>query len=242
VTSDPVTVALDSPAPAPGAARAQLIDALWAGADPFDGFPADQVAPDMQGWHSDHAFLAETVARLRPRIIVEVGAWKGMSVLSLAAALRDNGIDGVVVAVDTWLGSVEHWVNPDWRSALGLTHGYPTLQRTFMRNVIEAGLERFVVPLPLDSLNAAALLRRAKIAPDIIHIDAGHDFASVTSDLEAWWRLLGSGGVLIGDDYHDLAQGRNAWPGVRRAFNAFFGRRDLLPFEYAGGKCRIVKP
>ena len=178
MTSQPFTAALDTPPPAPGTARAELIDALWAGTDPFDGFPADQVAPDMQGWQSDHPFLADTVARLRPRIVVEVGAWKGMSVLSLAAALRDNGIDGAVVAVDTWLGSVEHWAEPAWRASLGLTHGYPTLQRTFMRNVIEAGLERFVVPLPLDSLNAAALLRRAKIVPGVVHIDAGHDFAS----------------------------------------------------------------
>jgi predicted O-methyltransferase YrrM len=240
MTTTPFTVALDNPAP--GSARAVLIDRLWAGADPFDGFPAAEVAPDMQGWKSDHPFLADTVARLRPRVIVEVGAWKGMSVLSLAAALRDNGIDGAVVAVDTWLGSAEHWANPDWRAALGLRHGYPTLQRTFMRNVIEAGLEAFVVPLPLDSLNGATLLRHAKIAPGIIHIDAGHDFASVTADLEAWWPLLAPGGVLIGDDYHAIAESRAAWPGVRRAFNAFFGARDLLPFEFAGGKCRIRKP
>jgi hypothetical protein len=231
----------DGSASVPGTARAELIKTLWAGADPFDGFPADQVAPDMQGWHSDHPFLADTVARLRPRVVVEVGAWKGLSVLSLAAALRDNGIDGAVVAVDTWLGSSEHWADPNWRPALGLTHGYPTLQRAFMRNVIEAGLERFVVPLPLDSLNAAALLRGLKIAPGIVHIDAGHDFASVTADLEAWWPLLESGGVLIGDDYHDLRHARH-WPGVRRAFNAFFGRRDLVPFEHSRGKCRIVKP
>lgn len=226
----------------PGAARRRVIDAFWAGADPFAGFPADHVAPDMQGWKSDHPFLAETVAQLRPRIIVEVGIWKGMSVLTLAAALRDRGIDGVVVAVDTWLGSAEHWTNPEWRVSLGLRHGYPTLQQTFMRNVIEAGLQEFVVPLPLDSLSAATLFERVGIAPEVIHIDGSHEFAPVRMDLEAWWPILARGGVLIGDDYYAVAEARDAWPGVRRAFNTFFGEADLLPFEHRGGKCRIRKP
>nr|USU34236.1 class I SAM-dependent methyltransferase [Methylobacterium sp. OTU13CASTA1] len=72
----------------------------------------------------------------------------------------------------------------------------------------------------------------------MIHIDAGHDYRAVMSDLEAWWPLVRPGGWVIGDDYvHD-----GHWPGVRQAFDEFYQRCGLFPFEHGGAKCRIQKP
>jgi Cephalosporin hydroxylase. len=91
-----------------------LLQKLWRGGDPYVGFPYRTVKPDLQGWQSQHRYLAETVGRSRPGIVVEIGVWKGGSCLELARAIQANHLDGAVVAVDTWLGSSEHWERDDW--------------------------------------------------------------------------------------------------------------------------------
>jgi predicted O-methyltransferase YrrM len=36
---------------------------------------------------------------------------------------------------------------------------------------------------------------------DFIYIDAAHDYANVTADIEAWWPKVKKGGILSGHDY-----------------------------------------
>jgi len=173
---------------------------------------------DDQGWNGDHPALARLVREVRPSVILDVGVWKGQSTLTLADALRSQGLDGAVIAIDTWLGSPEHW-NPQ-RTHFGLPelrlrNGYPRLFQVFRRNVIRSGLQHYVVPLPQTTLNAAEILRRANVRAQLIHIDAAHDFDNVLADCRAFWPLLNPGGNMIGDDYAD------DWPGVRDAADTF---------------------
>ena len=121
---------------------------------------------------------------------------------------------------------------------LRVRDGYPELYHTFVSNVIDAGLQDFVVPLPMDSINALHLIKSRNIVPDVIHIDAGHDYQSATSDLENWWPLLKSSGLLIGDDYY--TDGIH-WQDVRRAFDDFFLRNKCASFESRDGKCLVRK-
>jgi hypothetical protein len=78
------------------------------------------------------------------------------------------------------------------------------------------------------------------VVPEVIHIDAGHDYKAVHSDLEMWWPLLKPGGILVGDDYKPESEG--GFVDVRRAFDDFFGPLGLVPIENTGAKCRIIKP
>lgn len=213
----------------------QLVDKLWHGIDPFREFPVERYASDTQGWNSHHKYLVEAIDTFAPRIVVEIGVWKGGSVLTMAQRMKNAELDGVVIAVDTWLGSSEIWSNKELFDGLRVKNGYPTLIKTFITNIIQFGLQDYVILLPLDSVNAACLLRDMDIHPDVIHIDGGHAYDVVSADLKVWWDLLRPGGILIGDDYE-------AWPGVHRAFDDFFGALGLAPFEYEGNKCRIVKP
>jgi hypothetical protein len=168
------------------AIRDDIMKRLWRGVNPYYGFPLATVPVDTQGWGSTHPYLRDKTPHEGRYVIVEVGVWKGASSIHMAEALRDRNVDGCVIAVDTWLGSADHWAADGWWSELGMQFGYPSLQRKFMRNVLEARLSDYIVPLPLDSINASSVIFNFGIRPDIVHIDGGHEYASVRSDLVAW--------------------------------------------------------
>ena len=218
--------------------RDEIVRKLWRGKDPFRSSRADDGMPDLQGWGSEHKYLTDAIETHRPSIVVEVGVWKGASVIRMASRLRDLAIDGVVIAVDTWLGSWEHWGDDGWFRELGVLESDRSIVTTFLRNVRSACLENYIVPLPLDSVNAAQVLRHFNIVPDVAHIDGGHDYAAVLADLKQWWPLLKPGGLLIGDDY----RAGNNWPGVKRAFDDYFRPLGLIPLENTQEKCRVSKP
>jgi hypothetical protein len=218
--------------------RDHLIKAIWGGHDPYLGFPKQIYAKDLQGWGSQHRYLSQSIDELRPRLIVEIGVWKGGSSIFMASKLKELRLDAALISIDTWLGSVEHWRTPEWREMLGFEFGRPSIMNTFLKNVLDERLEQLIVPLPLDSMNAAQLLSALAVLPDIIHLDGGHDYKTVLADIEAWWPMLRPGGYFIGDDYAP----ESTWVGVKQAFDEFFGRRGLGTFEFEAPKCRIRKP
>lgn len=223
--------------------RQTLVDQILAGREPFST-DAPALPTDLQGWQSQHKYLARAIETVRPSVVVEIGVWKGGSTATMAQTLQQLGVDGAVVSVDTWLGSSEHYLNPAYAKDLNFEAGYPRIYRQFAANMMNEGLADFVVPLPLDSINAHQVLAGLNIRPGVVHIDAGHDFASVTADLTAWWDLLLPGGVLIGDDYHKkwaLKDG-GKWPEVREAFDTFFKAHRHDAFESGEGKCWVRKP
>jgi glycosyltransferase involved in cell wall biosynthesis len=215
-----------------------VMSKLWNGIDPYANFPTALFAVDTSGWNSNHPYLAKTIVELRPRITLEVGVWKGGSTLTMANALRENGVEGVVIAVDTWLGSCEHWASPHMQAELCFQQGYPSIYHKFLGNVLSLGLSEFVVPCPLDSGNAAQLMAMYKITPSVIHIDCGNDFATVLTDLQRWWPLLTDGGYMICDGYDESKVVR---PEVQRAAEAFLAVTPHVNFECAPYKCRFQK-
>ena len=217
----------------------ELNRSIHRGRDPYLKFDPGRLTADHQGWHSNHPFLRDTLATLRPSIVVEVGVWKGASSITMAEAMRDESIDGVVLAVDTWLGSWEHYEHEKFFADLNLQNGFPTLYRTFIINVLDKGVSDFIVPLALDSANASFIVKRRGIIPDVVHIDAGHDEKAVRNDLDLWWDVLRPGGVLICDDYDKDGE---IWPSVRDAVDAFLAETPHLDFGAIPFKARFTKP
>jgi hypothetical protein len=198
----------------------QIIQKLY-GKDIWEDFQPSKTDPEVQGWNGKHPSL-ERLASIPDEdgtIIVDVGVWKGQSTITMANAIKHAGIDACVIAVDTFLGSVEHWSGPN--ALFKRANGLPDLYRTFLSNVYDAGLTEYIVPLPQTSSAAAIILARAQIKASLVHIDAAHEYNDVMHDATAYWGLLRPGGYLVGDDYHET------WPGVVRAageFSAKVGR------------------
>jgi hypothetical protein len=222
--------------------REKILQQLFFGRDPLKDFPADRFPTDLQGWHSQHPYLTRAIQEIRPCIVAEVGVWKGASIVTMAKEMQRLNLDASVIAIDTWLGSSEHYLWEKFIPDLDFEFGYPRLYHKFAANICKEGLANYVVPLPLDSINAFQLLKERRIRPDVLHIDAGHDYFSVMADLKAWWPQLKEGGVLIGDDYFKSFLGKSKWPEVRQAFDEFFATTPHVKFESGDGKCYVVKP
>jgi hypothetical protein len=216
-----------------------LVGKIWRGYDPYYGFPHKIIKQDLQGWASQHRYLSDTVARQRPNVVIEVGVWKGASCLEFARAIQVNRLDAAVIAIDTWLGSWDHWIDDSWHRELAFEFGYPNIYRTFLANMVLGEVSKNVVPLPLDSVNAWHTLKNFEIIPEIVHIDGGHDFQTVSTDLSNWWSLLAPGGTMIIDDYFENGEW---WPGVREAVRAHLKETSFTRFEAENNKCRFSKP
>lgn len=183
---------------------------------PYADLDLDHVEPDLQGWRSDSYVLTEAIERVRPKLVLEIGTWKGRSAVNMARKCQALGLDTEIVCIDTWLGCKEHWLkdDADHYQSLRLKNGFPTLYWTFLKNVVECGLQDIITPMPLPSDTAFHILRTMDVAADLIYIDGAHEYESVMRDLTLYWQLLADAGVLIGDDYV-------GWEGVTRAANEF---------------------
>src|SRR5262245_59681190 len=60
--------------------------------DPYAGFPYLDYPLYTQGGQEDPTLL-QLVTRLRPRLLIEVGSWKGDTAIRLASLLKQEGAD-----------------------------------------------------------------------------------------------------------------------------------------------------
>lgn len=196
----------------------RLRDRLGLG-DAFAGYVADPDRVDLQGWNSNHPFFGVAIRLTKPKLVIELGVWKGMSTIEMARLMKAEGLAGEVLAIDTWLGSSGHLSQAGRRDELRPVHGYPTVYQTFLANVASSGHADIVTPLAMDGTSAAVALRRLGVKADVIHIDASHEYAAVLADLRNYWPLLADTGILIADDY-------GTWPEVTRAVCEFAAEVD----------------
>jgi hypothetical protein len=196
-------------------------DASWMAAiharNPYEGFPIEKYKRDIQGWGSDSPIFDALISQRRPTRIIEVGSFKGASAIHMADTIRKCAYQGEIVCVDTWLGTVTHWLE----RMDDMEFGRPTVYYQFLANIIHSGHTGTIVPFPVDSITGAQFFTERKMAADAIYIDAGHDYAHVMSDLRAWWPILRPGGLMFGDDYHLM------WLGVVRAVHDFAEQSGL---------------
>jgi predicted O-methyltransferase YrrM len=209
--------------------------------DIYAGFRADDYPVDVQGWHSEDPIFRKLLAAVRPRIVVELGTWKGASALHMCALAKELDLDPfTIVCVDTFLGSTWHWLNrqdPSGFAGLACRHGYPSLYYKFLANVVHLGHQDRVVPFPNTTTNASRFFNAmGGPQPDLVYVDAGHNFNDVVSDLRHWWPLVRPGGTVFGDDFSAN------FPGVEQALRTFCAEMRLAPVHVEGEKWVLQKP
>ena len=163
---------------------------------------------DLRGWNGDAPIFKRMVEQVRPKVIVEVGSWKGQSTVSLAKACKELGLDTKIYCVDTWLGAIEFYTHQTEERDLMKKHGYPQVYYQFISNLYHEGVIDMVETIPLPSNVAHVVVPQA----DLIYIDASHEYQDVADDIENFSKKLNDGGIMFGDDYNN-----SVFPGVRQA-------------------------
>lgn len=145
----------------------------------------------MHGWFgpTNQRYLRHFIQQYRPQIVVELGSWMGLSTIFMAQHMQQGA---KLYAVDTWLGSVEHRVEPQFSCFL------PTLYQQFLSNCKHHGVTNIVIPVRRTTLEAARML---SICPNLVYVDASHAEEDVYNDIMAWYPKLASKGILCGDDW-----------------------------------------
>lgn len=153
---------------------------------------------DLTGWNSTSDAFELAIREIEPKFIIEVGSWKGRSAIHMARLAKEAQI----LCIDTWLGSPEMiGLKTPLEDHLKRSHGWPQLYFTFISNVIRhIGRER-ICPLPTASTVAAVLLSKLNLQADLIYIDGSHEYLDVKRDIQDYWPLLRSGGIMLLDDF-----------------------------------------
>lgn len=223
----------------------ELLQLLHRGKSPYDGFPTAQWSGT---WYNDPGAQRDILKRSLDKcvphsittdqgiVVVEVGSFVGESAIFMAKHLKSKGADAVILCVDTWLGGVDHHLRAPEKMT---THfGRFDLYYKFLANVIEHGCQDMILPLTLDSVNAARLLAARGVRADFAYIDASHEEGDVLRDYEAYWPLVRSGGVFLVDDVS------NHFPGVVKDWERFWKINSIEPetWDVSGEKIAVVKP
>lgn len=165
-----------------------------------------------------HPIFEKLISEIKPNLIYELGSYKGKSAIHMANLTKKYNTQCKVICIDTWLGSAEHFHSED----LKRVDGYPTLFYQFLANVMYTNNQDVIVPLPIDTISQYRILKENNSLADIIYVDAGHFYESVSIDIRLYWELVKPGGVMLGDDYSP-----NTWDGVVKAVHEFFPKEKI---------------
>lgn len=145
---------------------------------------------NIDGWFDWPDIYAEWVERAgHGATIVEVGAWHGKSTVFLATELRRLRHDIKFYTVDRWDGKIDKLDKETPDECYG----------QFQANLRKFGVEQFVIPLRMDSLDACDHFRDKSL--DYVFLDGAHDYWSVRWDIMRWKEKVKPDGILAGHDY-----------------------------------------
>ena len=139
--------------------------------------------------------------------IVELGSFKGLSTIFLAAGAK-SGYGTIVTAVDHFLGSDEH--QKDWTPE--------EIRRDFFNNVKESGLDNIEV-MEMTTLEAA---KKYNGQVKLLFIDASHRYEDIKDDFNAWYPKVITGGNII---IHDAV----TWAEPKKFYNEILSTGLVIP-------------
>jgi predicted O-methyltransferase YrrM len=142
-----------------------------------------------QGWFNFEEYYQEIVQKIKEGdTIVEVGIYKGKSILYLAEHIAQRNLNVRLYGVDNWAGETT------------VDETSEQIKQAYYRNIWP--LKSRIVTLEYPSLEAVKAFPDGSLA--FAFIDAAHDYDNVKADILAWMPKVKKGGILAGHDYNYL--------------------------------------
>jgi len=169
-------------------------------------------------WFGHIFFAYDLVANTKPKLIVELGTYKGNSLFSFAQSIKDNNLNTTLHAVDTWEGD-EHsgFYGKD------LFTNFIKLQKKYYRKldiqIHKTLFDNAVTEFKDNSIN-------------LLHIDGLHTYEAVKHDFETWLpKVNKNNGVIM---LHDVCEIRDDF-GVYKLWEELQRKYKTVTFPHSHG-------
>ncbi len=176
-------------------AGGDLVRPLWTEAlDPLF-WPASR-AGTPSAWVTHVPFAHWIVAAARPRSIVELGAYNGVSYSAFCEAVQRAKLDCRCLAVDTWQGD-EHagFYGEEIYAEL---RGFHDLRYAGFSELMRCTFDAALDYVPDGSI-------------DLLHIDGLHTYDAVRHDFDSWTPKLSERAVVLFHDTNVRERGFGVW-------------------------------
>ena len=183
------------------------------------GHPICLAVPERQSashWAEHVPFAMWLISTLQPRVLVELGTFRGTSYCGFCQAIATLGLPTRAFAVDTWQGDPHNGFNGP-QTLADLRHHHDTRYRGFS-TLLEMTFDK-------------AVHRFADGEIDLLHIDGYHTYEAVRHDFETWRSKVGNRGVIL---FHDVVE-RIADFGVWRLWEELTELYPSFTFEHEHG-------
>ena len=179
-------------------------------------FKTNSVSP----WGGHRPFVYDLVNFVKPKQIVELGAYRGYSLFTMAQAIENSKLDTKIIGIDLWhKGDIhsEFDGNKVYNEVLNESKKYPSVDIDTIRDYFT---------------NAKTQVKSESC--DIIHIDGLHTYEAVKEDFENYLPKLKENGVIL---FHDIAEYTAEIPefGAYKFFNEIKQKYPHFQFEYSFG-------
>jgi hypothetical protein len=141
-------------------------------------------------------FGYDIVAASKPDVLVELGTQGGLSFFTFCQSVRENDLDTICYAVDTWEGE-EH------------TGAYD--EDVFQSVQEHARKEHAGHSYLMRMLFSEALKHFSDESIDLLHIDGLHTYDAVKEDFETWYSRVKPGGIFLFHDIYARMMDFGAW-------------------------------
>ena len=174
-------------------------------------------------------FFLDEVAKKKPKVFLEIGVFHGVTARNICELLSNiHRDDFKYIGIDLFEENLENEneIIPKTQFLNPLKYFYfKYIKRTnpYSKEAVEDLLKKFKENIHLIQGNSNKILKKIDMKKvDYVFLDGGHEYNTVTNDLNYSKEVVDNNGSILCDDY-DLTYA----PGVKKAIDDFVSNNNL---------------